>query len=64
LTYSEFQQATKELGYTITDEEREEVMKDLDMNGDGFVDIHEFTRWYLTGMKSYSDAERNIMKTK
>ena len=39
-------------------------MKDLDVNNDGVIDLNEFSRWFLTGMKSYSDAERTVMKTK
>jgi len=47
----------------VPDDKLDEAMKDLDMNNDGVIDLHEFSRWYYTGMKSYSDAERTFLKT-
>ena len=37
-------------------------MKDLDLNGDGVIDLEEFSAWYFTGMKSYSKGKRTMLK--
>ena len=34
------------------------------MNGDGVIDTKEFSRWYLTGMKSYNDSTRRLLQIK
>lgn len=26
------------------------------------IDLHEFSRWYFTGMQSYSDGKRTLLK--
>ena len=39
-------------------------MKDLDMNGDGVIDLDEFSRWYFTGMKSYNGPSRSMLQTR
>lgn len=52
----------KDLGHEINDEAVEVALKDLDMNGDGVIDLSEFSRWYFTGMKSYSGARRTLLK--
>jgi Ca2+-binding EF-hand superfamily protein len=31
----------------------EDAFKDLDMNGDGVIDLSEFREWYFSGMNSY-----------
>ena len=32
------------------------------MNGDGVIDLNEFSRWYFTGMKPYNDTSRTMIK--
>ena len=32
------------------------------MNGDGVIDMIEFSRWYFTGMKPYNNTRRTMMK--
>jgi hypothetical protein len=39
-------------------------MKELDLNGDGVIDLEEFTRWYFTGMKSYGGAMKGLLQAK
>ena len=31
------------------------------MNGDGVIDIDEFSRWYFSGMKPYSGLKRSLL---
>lgn len=31
------------------------------MNGDGVIDIDEFSRWYFSGMKPYSGLTRSLL---
>lgn len=33
-------------------------MKDLDLNGDGTIDLYEFKSWYLSGMAPFSKTKR------
>lgn len=51
-----------ELGNPLDDEQLETALKDLDLNGDGVIDIDEFKRWYFSGMKSYSSTKRSMLK--
>ena len=51
-----------ELGNPLDDEQLETALKDLDLNGDGVVDIDEFKRWFFSGMKSYSSTKRTMLK--
>lgn len=51
-----------DLGNTITDEQVDEALKDLDMNGDGVVDYNEFKRWYFSGMKPYRPGRKGLLK--
>jgi len=37
-------------------------LKDLDLNGDGVIDMKEFCRWYFTGMKPYNGSTRTMLK--
>jgi hypothetical protein len=37
-------------------------MGDLDLNGDGVIDLSEFSRWYYTGMKAYNGNTRNMLQ--
>ena len=32
------------------------------MNEDGVIDMSEFSRWYFTGMKSYADNKKKLLK--
>jgi len=36
-------------------------MIDLDLDGNGVIDLDEFARWYFVGMNSYSDTQRNLL---
>ena len=49
------------LGHELTDYEIDTALKDLDLNGDGVIDLTEFSRWYFTGMKPYSGAKRTML---
>jgi hypothetical protein len=51
-----------ELGFELDGDQVAEAMKDLDLNGDGVIDIKEFARWWFSGMKSYSNVKRNMYK--
>jgi hypothetical protein len=53
-----------ELGTSLTDEQVEAALKDLDMNGDGVVDFSEFASWYFSGMQPYSEHTRAINTVK
>lgn len=59
---SELQNVCGQLGMELDDEQTAEAMKDLDLNGDGVIDINEFVRWYFSGMKSYSNTKRNMFR--
>jgi hypothetical protein len=37
-------------------------MKQLDLNGDGTIDIHEFTMWWLGGRPHMSPAMKQVLK--
>jgi hypothetical protein len=37
-------------------------MTDLDLNGDGVIDVDEFSRWYFTGMKAYNGNTRSMLQ--
>jgi hypothetical protein len=51
-----------ELGMQLDEEQLNNALKDLDMNGDGVIDYDEFKRWYFSGMKSYSDRKRSFFQ--
>jgi hypothetical protein len=59
---AELQQLMKELGQEIDDQQTEAALRDLDLNGDGVVDLDEFKRWYFAGMKPYNGARRSLLK--
>ena len=44
-----------------TEEQLKNALKDLDLNGDGVIDIDEFARWYFSGMKPYSGLKRSLL---
>ena len=44
----------KDLGFEMSDYELDVALRDLDLNDDGVIDFEEFSRWYFTGMQSYS----------
>jgi len=58
----ELAELSKELGHELTEEELEKALKDLDLNGDGVIDVKEFSRWYFTGMKEFNGSRRNMLK--
>lgn len=37
-------------------------MKELDLNGDGVVDFDEFSRWYFSGMRTYSKNKKSLIQ--
>ena len=49
------------LGNKLSNEQLDKAMTDLDMNGDGVIDLDEFSRWYFTGMNSYGDMTRTML---
>jgi hypothetical protein len=62
ISKSELKELTKELGHELNDGDLDIALKDLDINGDGVVDINEFSRWYFSGMKSYGSNKRSMLK--
>jgi len=46
----------------LTEKDLDEALKTLDLNGDGVIDIHEFARWYFSGMKSFGSFKRSLFK--
>ena len=50
------------LGHNLEDQDLDAALLDLDINKDGVIDFDEFKRWYFTGMKSYNNSTRNMMK--
>lgn len=57
----ELGQLQADLGQPLEPEKLEAAMKELDLNGDGVIDKEEFSRWYFTGMKSYSGLTRTML---
>ena len=37
------------------------ALKDLDLNGDGVIDLEEFSRWYFGGMRPYGGLQRTFL---
>jgi len=52
---------SKELGAELNEEQLTNALKDLDLNGDGVIDIDEFSGWYFIGMKLYSGLKRSLL---
>ena len=59
---AELAKMSADLGDPLDDEQLELALKDLDLNGDGVVDLDEFKRWYFSGKKTYSSTKRNMLK--
>ena len=59
---SQLGELSKQLGNELSDAELGTALKDLDLNGDGVIDIHEFSRWYFSGMKSYDTSKRTMLQ--
>ena len=51
-----------DLGSPLTEEELDIAYHSLDINKDGVIDFDEFSRWYFSGMKSYSGRKRSMLK--
>ena len=62
ISRDEFTDMMKDLGSELNEEQVSAAMEDLDVNHDGVIDFEEFTRWYFTGMKSYSAGRRTFLK--
>ena len=62
LDLEELGQLSTLLGQPLNEEQLENAMKDLDLNGDGVIDKEEFSRWYFTGMKPYNGETRSILQ--
>jgi Ca2+-binding EF-hand superfamily protein len=52
---------SKELGHELTEEELDTALKDLDLNGDGVIDLKEFSRWWFTGKKEFNGSRRAVL---
>jgi hypothetical protein len=50
------------LGTPLDEEQLKTALVDLDLDGNGVIDIYEFSRWYFTGMKSYNGSTRTMLK--
>lgn len=53
---------SKDLGHPLTKRQLEAAFADLDLNHDGAIDFHEFSRWYFTGMKPYNGTKRSMLQ--
>jgi len=53
---------SKDLGAELNADQLTDALKDLDLNGDGVIDVKEFSRWYFTGMKPYNGTRRSLLK--
>ena len=51
-----------DLGHELTDYELDTALKDLDLNGDGVIDLTEFSKWYFSGMKPFSGEKRTMLQ--
>ena len=58
----ELREMSGKLGFTLSEKEAKEAMEELDLNGDGTLDLDEFKRWYFSGMKPYTGAKRTMLK--
>ena len=58
----ELGELSKELGHELTPDELDKALKDLDLNGDGVIDMNEFSRWWFTGMKEFNGSRRTVLK--
>jgi Ca2+-binding EF-hand superfamily protein len=45
----------------LTEEELDTALKDLDLNGDGVIDLKEFSRWWFTGKKEFNGSRRAVL---
>ena len=45
-------------------EDVDNMIRDLDLNGDGQIDESEFEHWWLTGRKGLSSAARKLLAYK
>ena len=43
-------------------DELDKALKDLDLNGDGVIDMKEFSRWWFTGKKEFNGSRRTVLK--
>jgi hypothetical protein len=58
----ELNSLSTKLGTPLSEDQLTAALRDLDLNGDGVVDLDEFKRWYFTGMKPYNGARRTMLK--
>ena len=59
---NELQGLMELLGCKLEGDELQKQMKELDLNEDGVVDFDEFSRWYFSGMRSYTKNKRSMIK--
>jgi hypothetical protein len=50
----------KEMGQELTEEQVGKAMKDLDTDNSGDIDLDEFTKWYFSGMQTYSGVRKHF----
>jgi hypothetical protein len=58
----ELGELSAELGHTLTVEQINDALIDLDINGDGVIDLEEFKRWFFSGMKPFDGTKRSMLK--
>jgi hypothetical protein len=58
----ELMEFSKHIGLTLTKDECKAAMSQLDLNGDGTIDFHEFTMWWLGGRPKLSPAMKQVLK--
>jgi len=59
---NELQALMELLGCKLEGEDLAKQMKELDLNGDGAVDFDEFSRWYFSGMRSYTKNKKSLIQ--
>jgi len=59
---TELSQLMADLGFKADDWAVDEALKDLDLDGNGVIDLEEFKRWYFTGMKQYNGSTKAMLR--
>lgn len=61
---SELKDAVAELGLTMTNDQVSNMLRDLDSNKDGVIQLSEFLHWWLTGRKGATGNMKALLSAK